>query len=127
MAKKKQFAGKKTKLAKLPLTQALASQVEGGATSVAPSMPPSSSFTKLTLMWDEVLGGRGEPLAAVFLFLVRELADFTSQLQSSPDLAVMANYRIYLPQRVPGPTHLAQALREARKSLTDLRNILSYS
>ena len=39
MAKKKQFAGKKTKLAKLPLTQALASQVEGGAPFAPPPLP----------------------------------------------------------------------------------------
>jgi hypothetical protein len=124
MAKKKQLAGKKTKLAKLPLIQALASQVEGGTASAAPLTPPAYPFRKSTLTWDEVLPGVGNPLPATFLFLVRELADLTSQLQSSPDLAVMTNHRIYLPPRVPGYTQLVQALREARESLQDLRNLL---
>jgi hypothetical protein len=124
MAKKKQFAGKKTKLAKLPLTQALASR-EGGSTSATPVSPPAYTLGKLPLTWDEVPPAGGEPLLATFLFLIRELADLTSQLQSSPDLAVMTNHRIYLPPRVPGYTHLVQALREARKSLKDLRNLLS--
>jgi hypothetical protein len=125
MAKKKQFAGKKTKLARLPLTQVLASQVEGEASAVAPPILSSYSFRKMPFTWDEALNGCREPLVKTFLFLVRELADLTSQLQSSPDLAVMANHRIYLPQQVPGHTQLAQVLREARKSLRDLQSLLS--
>ena len=125
MAKKKQFAGKKTKLAKLPLTQALASQVEGGAPSATSSTPPQSPIRRLPLTWDEVFVGRGEPSAAVFLFLVRELADLTSQLQpnSNPSLV---NHRIFLPLQVPGYSHLVHALREARESLRDLQDLLSH-
>jgi hypothetical protein len=126
MAKKKQFAGKKTKLAKLPLTQALANHLEGGASSVLPSTPPSSFLKKAPIMWDEVLAGHRDPLAATFLFLVRELADLTSRLQSDPDLAVMANHRLYLPPQVPRPAPLAQALREARDSLRHLQSLLSH-
>lgn len=126
MAKKKQFAGKKTKLAKLPLTQALASQVEARALSTAPSTPPPFPSRKFPLTWDEVLAGRGEPLAAAFLFLVRELAEINSQLQSTPDFSVMANHRIFLPQRVPGDRRLAHALSEARESLRDLQGLLSH-
>ena len=124
MAKKKQFAGKKTKLAKLPLTQALASQVEGGAPSVAPFMPPPSPSKQLPLSWDEALASHGEPLVAAFLFVVRELADLTSQLQSSPAPSVI-NHRIFLPHRVPGHTRMVHALREARESLRDLKGKLS--
>ena len=120
MAKKKQFAGKKTKLAKLPLTQALASQVEG----VAPSTPHLSPRRQLPLTWEEVMAGRGEPLVAAFLFLVSELADLTAQLQSGPNPSV-ANPRIFLPQRVPRRTGLAHALSEARESLKDLKGLLS--
>jgi hypothetical protein len=121
MAKKKQFAGKKTKLAKLPLTQALASQVEGGL----PSAPPLSPIRRQPLTWDEVFAGRGEPLVGAFLFLVRELADLTSQLQSNPNPSV-ADPRIFLPQRVPGHTRLAHALYEAQESLRNLRGLLSH-
>ena len=124
MAKKKQFAGKKTKLARLPLTQALTSQAEGAAT-VSPPPPLSLSlFTQAPLTWDEVSAGRGGPLAAAFLFLVRELADLRIAVQSSPGMPE-ANHRTYLPDRVPQPPGIMQALRQARQSLQELQSQLS--
>ena len=126
MAKKKQFAGKKTKLARLPLTQALTSQADGEA-ALSPSSPPSLSlFTQLPLTWDDISAGRGEPLARVFLFLVRELADLNLALQPSPGSAA-ANHRIYLPGKVPQTPGIMQALRQARQSLRDLQSLLSHS
>ena len=124
MAKKKQFAGKKTKLARLPLTKALTSQAEAGATLSPPPPPSLYLFTQVPLTWDEVSAGRGGPLAAAFLFLVRELADLRLAVQSSPGLPE-ANHWIYLPDRVPQPPGIMQALRQARKSLQDLQGQLS--
>ncbi len=123
MAKKKQFAGKKTKLARLPLTQALTSQAEGEAASSRSSPPALSLFTQFPLTWDEVSGGRGGPLAAAYLFLVRELADLKSALEAAPGSA--ANHLLYLPQQVPPPAALMQALSQARQSLWDLKSLLS--
>ena len=123
MAKKKQFAGKETKLARLPLTQALTSQAEGGATW-SPPRPSLSVLAPEPLTWDEVSAGRGGPLAAAFLFLIRELADLRLAVQSSPGLPE-ANHRIYLPDRVPQPAGIIRALRQARESLQDLRTQLS--
>ena len=123
MAKKKQFAGKETKLARLPLTQALTSQAEGGAT-LSPPRPSLSLLAPEPLTWDEVSAGRGGPQAAAFLFLVRGLADLRLAVQSSPGPAE-ANYRIYLPDRVPQPPGIMQALRQARESLQDLQSQLS--
>ena len=127
MAKKKQFAGKKTKLARLPLTQALTSQAEAEAALSPPPSPPLSLslFTQVPLTWDEVSAGRGGPLAAAFLFLVRELADLKLTLQSSPG-PVAANHLIYLPDRVPQPPGIKEALRQARESLQDLQGLLSH-
>jgi hypothetical protein len=122
MAKKKQFAGKKTKLASLPLTQALTSQAEGGATS-SPPRPPLSLLASEPLTWDEVSAGRGGPLAAAFLFLVQELADIRLAMQSSPGLPG-PDHRISLPDRVPQPPAIMQALRQARESLQDLQSQL---
>ena len=126
MAKKKQFAGKKTKLARLPLTQALTSQAEGGSTLSPLPFPSLSLFTPAPLTWDEVSAGRGGPLAAAFLFLVRELAELQLALQSSPGPAG-ANHQIYLPDRVPPLPGIMQALRQARQSLQDLQSRLSHS
>jgi hypothetical protein len=126
MAKKKQFAGKKTKLARLPLTQALTSQAEIGV-ALPPTSPPAlSPFPQGPLSWDEVSAGRGGQLAATFLSLVRELADLKSALQSSPG-PPEASHRIYLPHRVPQPPGIMQALRQARQSLRDLQSLLSHS
>ena len=124
MAKKKQFAGKKTKLAKLPLTQALANRAEEGGLATAPLTPALSPSLHLPLTWDEVGKGGGEPLGAAFLFLVRELADLTAQLQSNPSHSLV-NHRFFLPQGVPGHLGLVHALREARESLQDLKGLLS--
>jgi len=126
MAKKKQFAGKKTKLARLPLTQALASKAEGGAALSPPPPPSLSLLTRLPLTWDEVGAGRGGPLTAAFLFLVRELADLKLELQSSPGTSV-ANPQIYLPDRIPQPPWIMHALRQARQSLRELQSLLSPS
>jgi hypothetical protein len=125
MAKKKQFAGKKTKLARLPLTQALTSQAAGEATLSPPPPLSLSLFAQAALTWDEVSAGRGGPLAAAFLFLVRELADLRLAVQSSPGPAE-ANHRIYLPDRVPPPAGIMQALRQARQSLQDLQSPRSH-
>ncbi|MHB9073222.1 MAG: hypothetical protein ACYC6G_06845 [Desulfobaccales bacterium] len=125
MAKKKQFAGKKTKLAKLPLTQALASRVEGGGLAAAPLTPAPSPSIHLPLTWDEVGAGAGQPLEAAFLFLVRELADLTAQMQSSPNPSLV-NHRIFLPKGIPGRPRLVHSLREARESLRDLKDLLSH-
>ena len=126
MAKKKQFAGKKTKLARLPLTQALTSQAEGGAILSPTPRPLLSLSTQVPLTWDEVSAGRGGPLAAAFLFLVRELADLKSSLQSFPGPDA-ADHRIYLPDRVPQYAGIMQALHQARQSLQDLQIRLSHS
>ena len=123
MAKKKQFAGKETKLARLPLTQALTSQPVGGA-ALSPPRPPLSVLAPEPLTWDEVRAGRGGPLAAAFLFLVQELADLRLAVQSSPGQPE-ANHRIYLPDRVPQPPGIMQALRQVRESLQDLQSQLS--
>jgi hypothetical protein len=124
MAKKKQFAGKKTKLARLPLTQALTSQAEGDA-ALPPSPPsPLSLFAPPPISWDEVSAGRGEPLAAAFLFLVRELTDLKSALQTSAGPA-SANHRHYLPDQVPARAELVQALRQVGQDLANLQSFLS--
>jgi len=125
MAKKKQFAGKKTKLARLPLTQALASQAESGALFPPAPAPPLSLFTQLPLTWDEVSAGRGGPLVGAFLFLVQELAALQSEFQSTR-APFGVNYQTFLPDRVPRESRIVQALRQARQGLRDLQGLLSH-
>jgi hypothetical protein len=91
---------------------------------LSPPRPPLSVLGPEPLTWEEVSAGRGGPLAAAFLFLVRELADLRLAVQSVPGLPE-ANHRTYLPHRVPQPPGIMQALRQARESLQDLQGRLS--
>jgi hypothetical protein len=128
MAKKKQLAGKKTKLAKLPLTQALANQTEEpapwGPPPVARPVVPSVAPRQLPFTWEEAQKGVAGPLAALYLHLVRELAALSSRLQPAvaraPD-----SHQNSLPPQVPPPPQILGALRLAREGLRDLRHLLT--
>jgi hypothetical protein len=111
MAKKKQLAGKTTKLAKLPLTQALAEQSEEAGRS-SPSGP-------------QVQGGP-EPLGAVYLHLIRELSTLLAQLQAGPAVS-LPPYRAFLPPEIPKPAQLRHSLRLAQQGLRELHLLLSRS
>lgn len=109
MAKKKQLAGKTTKLAKLPLTQALAEQsaeVEGQTASAAQAR------------------GTGEPLGAVYLHVIRELISLLDQLQANSEVLPLP-HRSILPPLVPKPQQLRQTLRLAQQGLQELHQLLS--
>jgi len=119
MAKKKQLAGKKTKLAKLPLTQVLAGQAE----EPAPWGPPSGAH-QLPLARGEAREGAAGPLAVIYLDLVQELSALKSQLQ--PGAARDGGRgRSNLPPQVPPRPQILGALRLARKDLKDLHQQLS--
>ena len=124
MAKKKQLAGKKTKLARLPLTQALTNQAQGGALWSPPPSPVLSPGTQLPRTWDEVAAGRGGPVVAAFFSLVRELADLKAALQA-PQESAGINFQAFLPYRPPQQPQVMQALRQARQSLLDLKSLLA--
>jgi hypothetical protein len=123
MAKKKQLAGKKTKLAKLPLTQVLASQGEEiaprGMPLATPQPPPPG------VPFSREGGGEGGagPLAEVYLHLVQELAALKSQLQ--PPAATPAGWRQSLPSQAPAPHRIRLVLRQVREGLQDLHRLLS--
>jgi len=108
MAKKKQLAGKTTKLAKLPLTQALAEQAEEAGRHLPP-VPPSP--------------GAAEPLGAIYLHLIRELTSLLSELRV-PEDSVQPR-QTYLPPHVPMPQQLRQSLKIAQQGLRELHLLLS--
>jgi len=121
MAKKKQLAGKKTRLAKLPLTLVLAGQTE---TTVPWDSPPPPAFPgprPLPPSWQRAAAGDAGPLAAAYLYLFQELAALRSQLRPAarpPENAV-------LPPYLPDPYLINLALKQARKGLQDLYRLLS--
>ncbi len=108
MAKKKQLAGKTTKLAKLPLTQALTEHAEEAGRQPPPGHPSP---------------GLAEPLGAIYLHLIRELTSLLSELQAPADN--LPQHQSYLPPHVPKPQQLRQSLRLAQQGLLDLHLLLS--
>jgi hypothetical protein len=109
MGKKRQFTGKTTKLARLPLTLALAEQSEvsgGGAAAVAAARETT------------------EPLGAIYIHLIRELSFLLSQLQAGPQTPVPPP-RALLPPHVPQPQQIRKSLRLAQQGLQDLQFLLS--
>jgi len=109
MAKKKQLAGKTTKLAKLPLTRALAEQ------SAVVAWPAASA---------PQARGTGEPLGAVYLHVIGELISLLDQLQTNPE-ALRQHHRSILPPLIPNPQQLRQTLRLAQQGLQELHQLLS--
>jgi hypothetical protein len=141
MAKKKQLAGKKTKLAKLPLTQVLAGQAEwptlAPLSPLSPPLPPllppepppvlqPAAAPQLSFTWEEAREGAAGPLASVYLRLVQELAALKSRLQAGATTEAGAR-RGSLPPQVPRQPQILGALRLARKDLLDLHRLLSSS
>jgi hypothetical protein len=120
MAKKKQLAGKKTKLAKLPLTQALAHQAE------EPALwgPPPAAPRQLPFTWEEAQAGVAGPLAALYLQLVRELATLRFTLQPAAARGA-GRPQDSLPPQVPPDPRIRGALRLAREDLQTLHQLLS--
>ncbi len=108
MAKKKQLAGKTTKLAKLPLTQALAEHSEETGRHLPP-VPQSH--------------GAAEPLGAIYLHLIRELTSLLSELRVPEDSLQLR--QTYLPPHIPKPQQLRQSLKIAQQGLRELHLLLS--
>ena len=108
MAKKKQLAGKETKLAKLPLTQALAEQSEEAGRQLPP-VPQSPSTA--------------EPLGALYLHLIKELTSLLSELRAPEDASRPP--QTFLPPHIPKPQQLRQSLQAAQQGLRELHLLLS--
>ena len=108
MAKKKQLAGKTTKLAKLPLTQALAEQSEEAGRHLPPVLQSHDA---------------AEPLGAIYLHLIRELTSLLSELRVPEDPWLPR--QPYLPPHIPKPQQLRQSLRIAQQGLRELHQLLS--
>ena len=123
MAKKKQLAGKKTKLAKLPLTQVLASQGGELTPRGLPLDTPQPPAPGVPFSRKGAGEGAAGPLAEVYLHLVQDLAALQSQLQ--PPAATPTDWRQSLPSQAPAPHRLRPVLRQVREGLQDLHRLLS--
>jgi hypothetical protein len=122
MSKKKQFSGKKTKLAKLPLTEALSRQMEepaDNASAAAPEVPNNQP----TFSWESLEEGAAGLLTAAYCLVVQDLLSIKDEVPWASEEVLAAN-DILPKSPLPAP-QVKQALRQAKEDLSDLYRMLS--
>ena len=123
MAKKKQFAGKKTKLAELPLTRALEQRAGDQALWEELQTSAATGPRQLILSLERNAAGYQEPLAAAYLQIIQELTVLQADLE--PKAPPAAPPDSLERQAVSLPRDLREALHQAREGLQDLHRLLS--
>lgn len=125
MAKKKQFAGKKTKLAELPLTRALEQKAGDEAAWAELQTAADTSSRQLILSLERsAAADTAGPLASAYFQVLQELTLLQADLETNPSSPPATPDSQPLPAN-PLPRNLEQALRQAREGLQDLHRLLS--
>ena len=123
MSKKKQLTGKKTKLAKLPLTKALSKEMEEERPFSTAVTAPEPEAQQLPLSWERLEEGAAGLLNAAYTLVVQDLLSIKADFPWAGEEPLSPEQ--ILPTVTP-PTHrVKQALRQARDELTDLHRLLS--
>ncbi len=123
MSKKKQLTGKKTKLAKLPLTKALSKEMEEERPVSTAVTAPEPEAQQLPLSWERLEEGAAGLLNAAYTLVVQDLLSIKADFPWAGEEPLSPEQ--ILPTVTP-PTHrVKQALRQARDELTDLHRLLS--
>ena len=125
MAKKKQFAGKKTKLAELPLTRVLEQKAEDEAAWGELQTSGGASPRQLFLSLERSAEVRPGLLTAAYQQIIQELAVLQADLEPE-----RASSSASAPVLLPLPNllqtrNLKRVLLQARESLQDLHRLLS--
>ncbi len=124
MAKKKQFAGKKTKLAELPLTRVLEQKAEDEAAWEELQTSTGASHRQLFLSLERTAEVPSGLLTAAYQQVMQELTILQADLK--PDAASSSSGPALLSLPHPLQTrNLKRALLQARESLQDLHRLLS--
>jgi hypothetical protein len=122
MSKKKQLDGKKTKLAKLPLTEALSRQMEEPASS-SPVVVPEMKNAQPTFSWESLEEGAAGLLAAAYALVVQDLLSLKKEVPWASE-EVLPPVQIVPTTTLPAH-QVKQALRQAKEELSDLYRLLS--
>ncbi len=122
MSKKKQLDGKKTKLAKLPLTEALSRQMEEPANQ-APAVVTEVKNAQPTFSWESLEEGAAGLLAAAYALMVQDLLSLKKEVPWASE-EVLVSVQIVPSTNLPA-RQVKEALRQAKEELTDLYRILS--
>jgi hypothetical protein len=122
MSKKKQLDGKKTKLAKLPLTEALSRQMEEPANN-SPVVVPELKSAQPTFSWESLEEGAAGLLAAAYALVVQDLLSLKREVPWASE-EVLSSVEVVPTTNLPAQ-QVKQALRQAKEELTDLHRLLS--
>ena len=123
MSKKKQLSGKKTKLAKLPLTEALSRQME----ELQPAPPvavPKLESAQPTFSWESLEEGAAGLLAAAYALVVQDLLSLRKEVPWASE-EELSSVEIHPSTNLPAQ-QVKQALRQAKEELSDLYRLLSH-
>ncbi len=122
MAKKKQFAGKKTKLAKLVLTEVLSRQIAEEENRSLPPSEPEASSRQFPLPWD----GQEETgaLSTFYTQITWELMKLHAELVGG-QAAMISSQPTFIHKVAPSEAKLKRVLRQTGKDLADLVRRLS--
>lgn len=122
MSKKKQLSGKKTKLAKLPLTEALSRQMDEPATSPAVVVPQAES-AQPAFSWESLEEGAAGLLTAAYVLVVQDLINLKGEVPWTSEEVLSPKA---MQPATPLPAQqVKQALRQAKEELSDLYRLLS--
>ncbi|MFZ2087078.1 MAG: hypothetical protein WAU47_00760 [Desulfobaccales bacterium] len=123
MSKKKQLSGKKTKLAKLPLTEALSRQMEDPGHETPAAVVPKVEFSQPAFSWESLEAGAAGLLTAAYVLVFHDLMSLKSEVPwTSEENFPSADIQ----PTSPLPAHqVKQALRQAKEDLSDLARLLS--
>ncbi len=122
MSKKKQLDGKKTKLAKLPLTEALSRQMEEPVNN-SPVAVPELKSTQPTFSWESLEEGAAGLLAAAYALVVQDLLSLKNEVPWASE-EVLTSVEVVPTTTLPAH-QVKQALRQAKEELSELYRILS--
>jgi hypothetical protein len=122
MSKKKQLDGKKTKLAKLPLTEALSRKMEEPVNS-APALVSEVKNAQPTFSWESLEEGAAGLLAAAYALIVQDLLNLKNEVPWASE-EVVSSVQIVPSTSLPA-RQVKKALRQAKEELSDLYRILS--
>jgi hypothetical protein len=122
MSKKKQLSGKKTKLAKLPLTEALSRQLEEPAEN-SPDTTPGLESPQPTFSWESLEEGAAGLLNAAYILVVQDLMSLKKEVPWASEEALSSGE--VLPTTTIPAHRVKQLLRQAKEELSDLYRMLS--
>jgi hypothetical protein len=122
MSKKKQLSGKKTKLAKLPLTEVLSRQLTEPENDFPAAVPQQESL-QAAFSWERLEEGAAGLLTAAYVLIVQDLMSLKNEVPWASEEVVSVGE--VLPSATLPALQVKEALRQAKEALSDLSRLLS--